>query len=50
MPFAEILFVGDRLEPGGNDYPVVRLGVQTHAVADWTETVDFVTGPLAHLR
>jgi HAD superfamily hydrolase (TIGR01484 family) len=49
VPFAEILFVGDRLEPGGNDYPVVRLGVQTHAVADWTETVDFVTGLLARL-
>jgi len=49
VPFAEILFVGDRLEPGGNDYPVVALGVQTHAVADWTETVDFVTGLLERL-
>lgn len=40
---ADILFVGDRLQPGGNDYPVLALGVQSRAVADWTETLDVVT-------
>lgn len=38
VPFPKILFVGDRLEPGGNDYPVVELGVQTIAVRDCDET------------
>lgn len=40
---ADILFIGDRLEPGGNDYPVLALGVQSHAVADWSETLAFLS-------
>ena len=47
---AEILFVGDRLTPGGNDYPVLRLGVQTHAVRDWTDTLEFLRRLLPTLR
>ncbi len=47
---AEILFVGDRLTPGGNDYPVLRLGVQAHAVTDWTDTRDFLRRLLPTLR
>ena len=39
----ELHFVGDRLEPGGNDFPVVALGVSTYAVADCDET-------LVHIR
>ncbi|MFC7405935.1 HAD-IIB family hydrolase [Georgenia alba] len=42
IPVTEMLFVGDRLDPGGNDYPVVRLGMPTRPVADWEETAAFV--------
>ncbi|MCI0157789.1 HAD-IIB family hydrolase [Leifsonia shinshuensis] len=38
IPLADMLFVGDRLDPEGNDYPVIALGLRTRAVADWTET------------
>lgn len=38
----DMLFVGDRLDEGGNDYPVVRTGIDTYAVANWRETVRFV--------
>jgi len=37
-----MLFVGDRLDPGGNDYPVKATGVRTIAVADWEATGDFI--------
>ncbi|WP_347347460.1 HAD-IIB family hydrolase [Nigerium sp.] len=39
---ATIMFVGDRLQPGGNDYPVLSLGVQSHPVSDWPETLAFI--------
>lgn len=35
-------FVGDRLQPGGNDFPVVALGVSTHEVADADETLPYL--------
>lgn len=38
----DILFVGDRLEPGGNDFPVLALGVQSHAVRDADETAAYI--------
>lgn len=38
----EVLFVGDRLEPGGNDYPVTALGVDVQAVAGPEETLAFI--------
>lgn len=41
---SDILFVGDRLDEGGNDYPVIRLGMPVHAVRDWEETADYVEG------
>jgi phosphomannomutase len=34
----EMLFIGDRLDPEGNDYPVKALGVPTHAVEGWEDT------------
>jgi hypothetical protein len=34
----EILFIGDRLEEGGNDYPVKAMGVDSIAVSDWEDT------------
>lgn len=42
IPISQMLFVGDRLDEGGNDYPVIRLGIDTHAVADWQDTATFV--------
>ncbi|WP_213814530.1 HAD-IIB family hydrolase [Glaciihabitans sp. dw_435] len=44
----EMLFIGDRLDPEGNDYPVKALGVPTHAVGGWEDTATFLTGWLAH--
>jgi phosphomannomutase len=35
-------FVGDRLDEGGNDYPVKAMGMRTLAVADWEDTARFV--------
>ncbi len=34
----EILFVGDKLEEGGNDYPVKAMGMDTIAVEKWEDT------------
>ena len=34
----ELLFVGDRLEPGGNDYPVKAMGVDCLSVSGWQQT------------
>jgi len=36
--FAEMLFVGDAVYPGGNDYPAKEAGVETIAVRDVAET------------
>lgn len=34
----EILFVGDKLDEGGNDYPVKSVGIDTIAVEKWEDT------------
>lgn len=34
----DILFIGDRLEEGGNDYPVKAMGIDTIAVKKWQDT------------
>lgn len=34
----QILFVGDRLGEGGNDYPVKAMGIDTIAIEKWEET------------
>jgi phosphomannomutase len=34
---AEILFMGDKLEKGGNDYPVKAMGIDTIAVDGWEQ-------------
>ena len=47
IPLADMLFVGDRLDEGGNDYPVKALGVPTRAVEGWQDTATFVEGFLA---
>ena len=38
VPGADMIFVGDALYPGGNDYPVLAAGIDTIAVRDITET------------
>ena len=38
-----MFFIGDRLDPEGNDYPVKVLGVPCHAVTGWRDTAEFVT-------
>jgi HAD superfamily hydrolase (TIGR01484 family) len=47
IPFADMLFVGDRLDPDGNDFPVVGLGIPTRAVEGWEETADLIEGLVA---
>lgn len=40
----DMLFVGDRLDPDGNDYPVLAMGVACQAVEGWHETAEFLDG------
>jgi phosphomannomutase len=42
IPYADTLFVGDRLDPDGNDYPVKSLGIPTVAVEGWEDTVEVI--------
>lgn len=34
----DIFFIGDRLEEGGNDYPVKTMGIDCMQISDWEET------------
>lgn len=43
----EMLFIGDRLDPDGNDYPVLVLGVRCQAVTGWEDTAEFIEGLLS---
>ncbi|MBD3942879.1 HAD-IIB family hydrolase [Microbacterium sp. NEAU-LLC] len=38
----DMLFVGDRLDPDGNDYPVLAMGVRCHAVDGWEDTITYL--------
>lgn len=40
----DMLFVGDRLDPDGNDYPVLAMGVRCHAVEGWEDTAAYLDG------
>lgn len=40
----DILFVGDRLDVGGNDYPVKAMGIGCVAIQEWEHTAVFVRG------
>ncbi|BDV31372.1 HAD-IIB family hydrolase [Microbacterium terricola] len=42
IPLDDMLFVGDRLDPDGNDYPVLAMGVRCQAVDGWEATADFL--------
>lgn len=50
IPFEAMLFVGDRLDPDGNDYPVKALGVPCVAVEGWLDTATVVERFLAERR
>jgi phosphomannomutase len=42
----EILFVGDKLAEGGNDYPVKQFGIDTISVEKWEDTAFIIEGIL----
>ena len=42
IPASEMLFIGDRLDPEGNDYPVKAAGYATRAVSGWEECVEVI--------
>lgn len=42
----EILFMGDRLAEGGNDYPVKAMGIDSIEVSSWEDTAIAVTAIL----
>ena len=35
----EILYFGDMTQPGGNDYPIVQMGIDTITVGEYTDTI-----------
>jgi phosphomannomutase len=43
----EILYFGDMTQPGGNDYPVVQMGIETITVRDWKETAAILKAIIA---
>lgn len=43
----DILFFGDKLEEGGNDYPVKAMGVTSLEVSEWQDTVHRLESILA---
>lgn len=38
VTMSDILYIGDRLDEAGNDYPVKALGIETIAVKQWEDT------------
>ncbi len=42
LALADILFLGDRLDPDGNAHPVLALGVRCHAVTGWQDTAAYL--------
>ena len=42
IPLDDMLFVGDRLDEDGNDYPVLAVGVRCQAVDGWRDTSAFL--------
>ncbi|WP_404311785.1 HAD-IIB family hydrolase [Agrococcus terreus] len=47
IALTDMLFIGDRLDPDGNDFPVVGTGVPTLAVTGWEHTVEVIEDLLA---
>jgi phosphomannomutase len=46
IPLDDMIFVGDRLDPAGNDYPVKALGVPCVAVTGPDDTARYLSGLL----
>ncbi|HEY0187822.1 MAG TPA: HAD-IIB family hydrolase [Cellulomonas sp.] len=46
----DMLFVGDRLDEAGNDYPVLALGVTCHAVTGWEDTAGYLEDLIPRLH
>lgn len=42
IPLDDMLFIGDRLDPDGNDYPVLTLGITCHPVTSWEDTATYL--------
>ena len=40
----EVLFLGDKLDVGGNDYPVKAMGIDSIAVTSWEDTALVIEG------
>jgi HAD hydrolase, family IIB len=43
---SEVLFFGDKIEEGGNDYPVRAMGIDSIAVNGWETTAYALDGVL----
>jgi phosphomannomutase len=50
IPLDDMLFVGDRLDENGNDYPVKALGVECFAVGGWVDTAAFLETLIPRLQ
>ncbi|RFA10902.1 HAD family hydrolase [Subtercola boreus] len=50
IPLDDMLFVGDRLDENGNDYPVKVLGVECVAVEGWHDTAAYLEKLIPELR
>jgi phosphomannomutase len=50
LELEDLLFVGDRLDEAGNDYPVKAMGVTCVAVEGWQDTADYLTELLETLQ
>jgi HAD superfamily hydrolase (TIGR01484 family) len=50
VPLEQILFLGDAIFPGGNDYPAKALGLDTVRVRDVQETKSVVGGLIACMK
>ena len=42
----DILFMGDKIVPGGNDYPVEEMGIDCISVRGWKDTAYAIEGIL----
>jgi HAD superfamily hydrolase (TIGR01484 family) len=47
---SEILFFGDKIVPGGNDYPVAQMGIDCIAVERWEDTAYALEGILKAIK
>ncbi|MBQ9019831.1 HAD-IIB family hydrolase [Candidatus Saccharibacteria bacterium] len=43
---SQVLYFGDMTQPGGNDYPIVEMGVETITVKNWQDTAYALRGIL----